>query len=363
MQCNPDPNDPRGECETCRRVAKDSKKVVHRLPCLRWKITEITVSRADDARGALGLTQRWQGFKLKDVGDWVSPETRVIQLSIGVCPNPMTIEVRKFVPREGDVTYRRWKDGNVSKVAEIEPYALASVKRSARSFSAYLYENAVKGMQASAEDELVDKTVRETYQWAIRHFKSLEVGGLSCHVADCTDLDKVPELDDEQQREEWLFLRDVFRLWMAIRKYPQRHPVKRTGALTRQGHTMGSSYICGDDKLGMGPKVDDKTYPLWGRVSTPRMVIAQIDSIIAIEIIPPLRKKVLNTLASLINTNKTQYWFTIYIATFLLLHNVSTISADRRRHGRANGDMVRTPDATPSLLTLSHCAIGSLRKA
>lgn len=105
---------------------------------------------------------------------------------------------------------------------------------------------------------------------------------------------------------------------------------------------MGSSHICGDDKLGMGPKVDDKTYPLWGRVSTPRMIIAQIDSINAVEVIPPLRKKVLSTLASLISANKTQHWFTIYVATFLLLHNVSTISADRRRHGRANGAMVWT---------------------
>lgn len=347
-QCNPDPNDPRGECETCRRVAKDSKKVIHRLPCLRWKITEITVSRTDDARGALGLTRRWQGFKLKDVGDWVSPETRVIQLSLGVCSNPITIEVRKFVPREGDVTFRTWRDGNVSKVAEIEPYALASVRESARSFSEYLYDNAVKGMQARAEDELMDGTVRETYLWAIRHYNALRVGGLSCHDVDFTDFEQVPELDESQQREEWLFLRDVFRLWMAVRKYSLHIPAGGSGLCgsnTAKGHTMGSSHICGDEKLGMGPKVDDKTYPLWGRVSTPRMIIAQIDSINAIEVIPPLKRKVLNTLASLISANKTQYWFTIYIAIFLLLHNVSTISADRRRHGRANGAMVWNPDS------------------
>lgn len=119
---------------------------------------------------------------------------------------------------------------------------------------------------------------------------------------------------------------------------------------------MGSSHICGDDKLGMGPKVDDKTYPLWGRVSTPRMIIAQIDSINAVEVIPPLRKKVLSTLASLISANKTQHWFTIYIATFLLLHNVSTISADRRRHGRANGAMVWTTRSS----RLAPCYSGEL---
>ena len=94
-----------------------------------------------------------------------------------------------------------------------------------------------------------------------------------------------------------------------------------------------------DDKLDMEPKLDDKSYPLWGRVSTPRMIVAQIDSINA-EIVAPLRRKVLKTLEALIKANKTQHWFTIYIAVFLLLHNVSTMSADRRRHGKANGATV-----------------------
>lgn len=103
---------------------------------------------------------------------------------------------------------------------------------------------------------------------------------------------------------------------------------------------MGSSYVSGEDTLDMSPKFDDKSYPLWGRVSTPRMIIAQIDSINAKEILAPLRRKVLRTLETLIKANKTQHWFTIYIAVFLLLHNVSAISADRRRHGKANGATV-----------------------
>jgi hypothetical protein len=110
---------------------------------------------------------------------------------------------------------------------------------------------------------------------------------------------------------------------------------------------MGSSYICGDDTLDMDPKLDDKSYPLWGRVSTPRMVVAQIDSINATEVIPSLRKRVLKSLELLIKANKTQHWFTIYIAVFLLLHNVSAISADRRRHGKDNGARVRLGPRKP----------------
>lgn len=133
---------------------------------------------------------------------------------------------------------------------------------------------------------------------------------------------------------------DVFRLWMAVRKYfPCDHAGPGPGLTRTKGYTVGSSYISSKDKLDMEPKLDDRSYPLWGRVSTPRMIVAQIDSINA-EIVAPLRRKVLKTLEGIIKANKTQHWFTIYIAVFLLLHNVSIISADRRRHGKANGATV-----------------------
>ena len=99
----------------------------------------------------------------------------------------------------------------------------------------------------------------------------------------------------------------------------------------------------------MDPKLDDNSYPLWGRVSTPQMIIAQIDSIVAKQIIAPLRRKVLRNLEGLIKANKTQHWFTIYISMFLLLHNVSVISADLRRHGRANGATVRENLGPPQI--------------
>ncbi|SPN98752.1 uncharacterized protein DNG_01795 [Cephalotrichum gorgonifer] len=240
---------------------------------------------------------------MKDIGDWASTKTRTIQLSLGVCSRPITVVVRKFRPAPGDITWRYWRDGNITKRTDLAPYALANIRQSAKDLTTYFNENAVTAVSAISKDNRVSEVIRETYLRAVQHYESL----------------RVPELDDSNQKLEWHFLKDVFRLWLAVR------------------HTAGSSYICGDDKLDMEPKSDDKSYPLWGRVSTPRMVVAQIDSIIAKHFIPPLRRKVLNSLDLLIKANKTQDWFTIYVAIFLLLHNVSTISADRRRHGKANG--------------------------
>lgn len=166
-------------------MRKESRKVVHRLPCLRYKMTEITVSRTDDARGALELTKRWQGFDVKDIGDWATSDILSIELSLSVCSIPIRIHVRKFRPVPGDVTYRCWKDGNITKKADIEPYALANVRQSAKEVTAYLHENAVKSLAALSEDETTSMSdiTRETYQWAVQHYESLWVSGWAIFIA------------------------------------------------------------------------------------------------------------------------------------------------------------------------------------
>lgn len=157
---------------------------------------------------------------MKDIDDWVTPECRTIQLSLGVCSTPITIRVRKFRPIPGDVTYRCWRDGNVTKKTDIEPYALENIRESAKDVIAYLYNNAVKSLVALSKDESMSSITRETYRQAVQHYNALRVGDSACCYC-ATSINgfyQVPELPDSQQREEWLFLTDVYRLWMAVRK-------------------------------------------------------------------------------------------------------------------------------------------------
>lgn len=140
-------------------------------------MTEITVSRMDDAMGALQLTKRWQGFHVKDINDWVTADVREIELSLTVCPAPIKVRVRKFRPVPGDVTHRCWRDGNVTKKADIEPYALANVRQSAKEVASYLHENTAKTLTATSEDGSMSSVTRETYRWAIQHYNALRVGG------------------------------------------------------------------------------------------------------------------------------------------------------------------------------------------
>ena len=113
------------------------------------------------------------------------------------------------------------------------------------------------------------------------------------------------------------YLKEAFLLWFALR------------------HTTGSSWICGEDKLGMEP-VSDPSYPLGDRISIPRMIIAQFDAINKTTVLKGLQKSVLCRLARTFTSMDPEHYFTVYLITFILLNEVAFASADRARHARAN---------------------------
>ena len=86
----------------------------------------------------------------------------------------------------------------------------------------------------------------------------------------------------------------------------------------------------------MEPEIEDTSYPLFDKVSTPRMIIAQFDSINGLKQLAPLRRELLTRLEGWVSSTKPKYWFTIYLTCFILLHEVSQGCEDRYRHARAN---------------------------
>ena len=108
------------------------------------------------------------------------------------------------------------------------------------------------------------------------------------------------------------------------------------------GHTTGSSWIAGEERLDM-TLVTDPSYPavLQGRISTPRMIIAQFDSINTQYVLRILSKRILEKLERFMKTKNTNRYLTIFVSCFILLHEISHMTEDRYRHGRANGVEVR----------------------
>ncbi|EMT66167.1 hypothetical protein FOC4_g10006557 [Fusarium odoratissimum] len=127
--------------------------------------------------------------------------------------------------------------------------------------------------------------------------------------------------DDEKELE---IFGNLFILWCAIQ------------------HTVGSLYIEGNETLGMLPETEDKSYPLYGKVSVPRMIVAQFDTLNYNEVLERYKEKLLRDIDWLFSQDKNRWWFTVYLVVFILLREASRMTADRYRHARANyGSSVR----------------------
>ncbi|KAH8652072.1 hypothetical protein BX600DRAFT_516155 [Xylariales sp. PMI_506] len=303
IACVPDPDAPdpaRGVCQTCSSVG-DSKKVIHRLPCVRWKLTSTCLFRS----GGLKFTNRpgWDGTVMRDLGeaDWADGNILTIQVSLGLCSSPIELNVRKFNPRPGDVLPRFWKDryGN-QRTTYIEPYALANIDRSAQTFQQHITLNAFDAVGQYANNPDVHELVRKTYKAAWNHMNNSnhKCGGVDART----------------------FMKDLFVLWFATR------------------NTLGSSAIVGPEKLGMVPD-DHEDYPLKGQINVPRMICQQFDQFNFTKVLYPQRKKVLTNLWKLMQSKNAASFYTIYLAVFILLHEASATSKDRYWHARNKVDV------------------------
>ncbi|PNP56239.1 hypothetical protein THARTR1_03764 [Trichoderma harzianum] len=301
-RCEVDVKDPSGACVGCKSFSKTSKKTIHRMPCYRGKITDVVLFR----KGGLELTKRWNGTEMKDVGERLDREVRTIFITLGICREEVQIEVVPFIPKPGDVTARFWMDGEqgVRKKKDLAHYCLADIHKTAAYFEEYIMRNAIPVMwnERAGGDDLPGDILEATYAHGIRRFQLLR---------------RQPSLPGHEERELNL-LGHLFILGFAMR------------------HSTGSSWIQGKETLGMRPEKRDETYPLFKRISVPRMILAQFDSITYTRILTKHAKFVLAELEALMSRTQPANFFLVYLCMFVLLREASSTSADRYRHARNN---------------------------
>lgn len=305
MRCDPDPDDPMGACIGCQTFSRTSKKTIHRMPCYRGKVTDAVLFRS----GGLELTKRWKGTEMRDVTDRINPkDIRTIKFTLGICEEPITVEVVAFQPQSGDVTARYWMvpDGElgVRKKKDLAHYCLFSIQKTADYFEEYIKKHAVNVMKLERAGGKGDPRdiLERTYDYIIKRYQ---------------DLSARFELTGNEEKE-FKFLGHMIILWFAMR------------------HSTGSSWLLGQELLGMKPETRDDTYPLFGKVSVPRMILAQFDSINHTRLLSKYGKLVLNELESIMSRNQPQHFFLVYACMFMLLREASWISEDRYRHARNN---------------------------
>ncbi len=89
-------------------------------------------------------------------------------------------------------------------------------------------------------------------------------------------------------------------------------------------------------------------HPVSGRISVPRMVVAQFDSIRCERLYKKLVPEVLRGLDTFLTSGNKDAWFTVFLATFLLLHQAANTTRDRHRYIKQNCEGRRPVSRRPA---------------
>jgi hypothetical protein len=101
--------------------------------------------------------------------------------------------------------------------------------------------------------------------------------------------------------------------------------------------------IVGSDTLGMSQSVNPNC-PYHDRTPVPRIVDLQIDLIVINELLQPELKKILKMVKAILeSSDRWNSWFEMYLAYFILLHNVELTLAHDAWFVKRNNLKVRPP--------------------
>ncbi|KAJ3494896.1 hypothetical protein NLG97_g3782 [Lecanicillium saksenae] len=200
----------------------------------------------------------------------------------GFSEHTVELQVRQFVPVEGDKLERTWSYNGEKRAVSIPPFALIDMEKARKSFARHI-------------DESIADTLRKK---AVPSMRMMYVTYLAAHkLAQKENL--APELSN--------ILQSTFRLWTSARL-----------------NTI-SCFIVGNDTLGMPQDILDDTSPTPGKVPLPPVMGAQLNLVMIHQIQAGLRKSVLDQLQKIVQKNKQSNWLVTYYVDFMLLHNASMI--------------------------------------
>jgi hypothetical protein len=273
---------------TCKKVANTR---AGRLPCLRYKITDVRLNKTGNVPG-YEWTQRWTDNAPNVANEgWASIEVKAICLAEGYSHNVIELKVRQFVPQAGDKVNRTYRDKTGRQCSHLcTPYALVDLKGSAGAYQKYIEKSIGQVLHnVTKEHGLVHKTYLRMHACAVGKSTPLEIRQL---------------------------LLKTFMLWMYVRL------------------TTKSVFIKGSETLGIQQLPEDSPDP--GKVPVPPVLGRQLD-IMLMDRLAELRKEVLDGLERLVSKKKHSTWFYIYLISFVLLHNTALITAHDSSYARKHG--------------------------
>ncbi|KAI0195968.1 hypothetical protein F4808DRAFT_452796 [Astrocystis sublimbata] len=316
IRCETNPDDKAGTCMTCLRV---SNVKVWRMPCLRYKITDVRLFKPGQVKGH-EWTRRWVEGVPDDILHWASTETRRVRVTEGYTEHAVELRVRQFVPQDGDSLQRSWVHNGVRKWVTIPAFAIVNLEEAKSAYSAYISRSLPECCKKILWGK--DKLLRATYVMALK-------------------VERDPTATDSEKE----LLNKALQLWMAVRM------------------TTKSTVIVGEETLGMATDIMDETSPLQGKIPLPPVMGAQIELVLIHQIQSSLRREMLENLQTITQANKQHTWFTTYLITFILLHNVALLcqhdASYARKHGIQNTSWVRLVSPLPPSTMTSNVRPGA----
>ncbi|PMD13377.1 hypothetical protein NA56DRAFT_585720 [Hyaloscypha hepaticicola] len=279
IRCYADPNDVHGPCSTCQGV---SGPTLAQLPCLRYKISETALF--DKGRHPQYIwSQRWKEMKIVEIKEWETSEVRTVELTQDIGNAVYKVNVRQFIPVEGDALERKWTTNGEARSYRCSSWAIVNMKETGQHLMKFVKDHIKTSIEYFIGNS--DELLRSTYDMAFEHSEKAAA------------------------TEERRLLRDALKLWVAIRMESR------------------SERICSEENLGMVPQQFDPVAPNFNQVLVPPVMSAQIELIMTAMVLQPLKKAVLAQLQELIKANRSRSWFTIYLCLFVLLHSCALLTS------------------------------------
>ncbi|KAM7208941.1 hypothetical protein V8F20_000819 [Naviculisporaceae sp. PSN 640] len=283
IRCEADSDDPKAWCVPCKNLwSNTNKKIIHKLPCLRVKITASVLFRSSLRGGTTPPPKRWE---MSSEPNGAKGGKQTIEITFGLCDEPIVLRIPQHNPSGNDHPEIK-SEGDVSpNMPHFSPaYHIADTEWLGSYFERHAFEQ--RTLDLALQD--AHPLIRETYRQALLHCERLNTSALA------------------NKRKHLLLMRNLFKLWFAMR------------------HLVGSSWICdgGASEIGQGAVASERTL-------TPAHITAQFE-VNLLHALTPLRTNVLQQLETMLGRNKSEDWYTVYLAVFILLHEVSVATKDQK---------------------------------
>jgi hypothetical protein len=115
-------------------------------------------------------------MKIVEIDQWRSPEIKTITLTQDVGGAKYDLQVREFVPIEGDALNRAWKTNGILKAHACTPYAIANMAQTGHEIARFA-DNQI-GIFIEFYINKADKLMWSTYSMAYRYSGIMEVSPL-----------------------------------------------------------------------------------------------------------------------------------------------------------------------------------------